>query len=110
MRDVSGQWLIRQGNGFIVTVKVIQDERQQLTGSAAFFAGSGNDRHEVQSSEIDGSVSDTDFVMNISWNDGTRGRYVARFEPDGILTGETFDQMHPTSQATWESDRTFPQF
>ena len=107
MRNVSGQWQIRQGNGFFVNVNIAQNGTG-LSGSAQCFTGEGDDFHEVVSMETDGSVSDTHFLFNISWNNGTRGRYSARFEPDGTLTGVTVDVMHPESQATWQSDRAFP--
>jgi hypothetical protein len=47
--------------------------------------------------------------LNITWPQA-RGRYEGTFQPDGTLTGVTFDVQHPSSQATWFGgfDKKFP--
>lgn len=100
--DVAGKWWIRQSNGASVLV-TIEQNGGDLTGSAIDYQVVGSPR----SMEARGSVTDREFTFDVSWNNGTRGRYTATLQSNGRLAGFTFDAMHPNSQATWVSDREF---
>jgi hypothetical protein len=103
-RNVSGTWTIEQSNGWRTDVTLTQNG-SELSGTARTSAGEDEDF----SQELDGTVSDTNFALNITWPQA-RGRYEGTFQPDGTLTGVTFDVQHPSSQATWFGgfDKKFP--
>jgi hypothetical protein len=94
-RNVSGTWTIEQSNGWHTDVDLTQNG-SQLSGTAHTWAGEAEDWAQ----ELDGTVSETNFALNLTWSNA-RGRYEGTFQPDGTLTGVTFDVQHPTSQATW---------
>jgi hypothetical protein len=77
-----------------------------LPGAADF--GPDEDGNITNSMEAHGTVSEHDFLLTISWPNGTRGRYSGTFQADDFLAGTTVDLQHPQSQASWISDRTFP--
>jgi hypothetical protein len=103
-RNVSGTWTIEQSNGWRTDVTLTQNG-SELSGTARTSAGLDEDF----SQELDGTVSGTNFALNITWPQA-RGRYEGTFQPDGTLTGVTFDVQHPSSQATWFGgfDKKFP--
>ena len=83
-----------------------------LTQNGSELSGTAQTSHGLDedfSQELDGTVSDTNFALNITWPQA-RGRYEGTFQPDGTLTGVTFDVQHPSSQATWFGgfDKKFP--
>jgi hypothetical protein len=100
--DVAGEWSIWQSNGALVTF-TIEQRGGELTGSAI--------NHELltppRSMEARGTVTDREFAFDVSWDNGTRGRYTGTLQSNGTLSGFTFDAMHPGSQATWVSQREF---
>ena len=63
--------------------------------------GSG---HVLGGLEANGSgrIDGNSFVFTVDWhNNGSGGRYEGTFDPEGHLSGVTFDLEHPGSQATW---------
>jgi hypothetical protein len=96
--------MAHQSNGFTARFSIVQNGGD-LTGSANH--GPDQDGHFTRSMEARGTVTDTEFLWTISWDNGTRGRYSGRFESDGRIAGVSVDLEHPTSQATWISDRSF---
>jgi hypothetical protein len=92
--SVDGRWTITQSNGFQVIFDIDQRDDGELRGSGAIVGGieaSGEGR-------LDGAA----FVFTVDWNnDGSGGRYEGQFDPEGHLSGVTFDLAHPQSQATW---------
>lgn len=105
---VGGSLIMKQGNGYIVECSINQIG-QNLTG----FCTHSNRR--VRSTEAIGSVYGDTFDFTITWNNGTRGRYIGKLESgfftssyEGILKGTTYDLNNPNSNATWEVfDRVF---
>jgi hypothetical protein len=92
--NVAGKWTITQSNGFTVTFDMNQDPDGTLRGSATqqngFQAGG------------EGRLAGDSFVFTVDWNNnGSGGRYEGHFDPQGHLSGTTFDLAHPQSQATW---------
>lgn len=105
-RNVSGAWTMQQSNGWRVDVSLVQNGAT-LSGTATTMSGHSMDNDTAQ--ELDGTVSDTQFSLNITWS-SARGRYEGTFQADDSLSGVTFDIQHPDSQATWFSafDKKFP--
>jgi hypothetical protein len=105
--QVGGQWTIQQG-GIAVEVDVRQ------TGDRIQAACSHSAGH-VLSEHAEGFVNNTEFQLNIKWNNDTEGRYIGKFLPgtalavgEARLAGATVDLLHPESSASWEVfNRTF---
>jgi hypothetical protein len=56
--------------------------------------------------EASGSVTDRDFYLAVSWNNGARGIYKRALLSDGSLAGRTWDEMSPSGKgevALWPS-------
>jgi hypothetical protein len=54
-----------------------------------------------------GRVEGDKFHLKVKWNNGTTGVYNGTFGLDGFISGVTFDERHPSSQATWRSNTEF---
>ena len=105
--NVAGEWQIIQKNGFTVDVNINQ-EGNQLNGFCTHSNGS------VRSNTATGFVDGESFDFTIAWNNNTRGHYTGQLEPghfttddQGILKGDSVDELHPESTSSWESSRTF---
>ncbi|MFG3712977.1 hypothetical protein [Micromonospora sp. NPDC047730] len=106
---VDGYLKIVQSNGYIAHVTLHQDG-QQVWGTANH---SGN----VRCDDVTGTVVGEQLSMTIPWNNGTRGIYTSRLHLEdgpfttfgqGIMRGDTYDELHPDVRATWEvHDRVF---
>jgi hypothetical protein len=67
---------------------------QVVVGSARFNGNSG---------DVDGQVRGNLVNFVVNWHNGTKGEYHGSIGFNGRVTGNTFDQMNPTSQALWHS-------
>lgn len=99
---VGGRWRIKQSNGFVVEVSIDQQD-DRLTGFCTHSNGG------VRSTDARGFVRGDTFDFTITWDNGTKGRYVGRLERgfftqphEGILKGNTVDEHNRQSTATWE--------
>ncbi|MFC5744736.1 hypothetical protein [Actinomadura rugatobispora] len=97
--NASGTYQLFQSNGAAPRVNVTQDGSGRLFGSASF----GDTVGTIE----EGAVEGTSISFTIGWSSGARGRYVGSLGSDRRLTGVTFDLTHPSSQATWFTNRTF---
>jgi hypothetical protein len=103
----SGTWSLRQSNGFTVTMKLQQNSRGDITGTATANARNGVSRGTVtgrawQQKGSAGWQSYVDhFQVEIAWN-GPIGVYKASASwADGLLKGETYQKDKPSARAGW---------
>jgi hypothetical protein len=106
--DVRGDWNAIQSNGFAAHFHI----DQVPPGGTGITANASHSDSAVNSTDAGGRVEGNQFLLEVSWDNGTRGMYTGTFglaEADGRhrITGVTFDEQHPESQATWFSDQTF---
>jgi hypothetical protein len=99
-RNIGGEWTLTQSDGAVVTMDIAQNG-SSFTGFARFRDTVGN------IAQGDGFVTDTDFFCVIHWGNGPVGEYNGKFGLNGRLTGHTFDQTNPSSQAGFQADRLF---
>jgi hypothetical protein len=100
--DVSGQWELRQSNGFDVVFDIVQSQSGHLHGSGRVVGG--------MEANGEGRLDGNSFVFTVDWNNNGRGgQYSGRFGPGGFLSGTTVDLDNPSSGATWASKEPFPQ-
>ncbi|WP_339155973.1 hypothetical protein [Actinomadura luteofluorescens] len=97
--NAGGTYRLFQSNGAEPQVNVTQDGSGRLFGTASVGGAVGTIEQ--------GAVEGASISFTIGWSDGARGRYVGSLGSDRRLTGITFDLTHPSSQATWFTDRTF---
>ncbi|MFL5624586.1 MAG: hypothetical protein ACJ788_03220 [Ktedonobacteraceae bacterium] len=94
--DLSGRWAITQSNGYNPSFDLHQKD-QQLEGQATLGSAVG---------ALTGSVIHDHFDVLVTWptnRDGSPslGRYTGQIVAGEITTGETHDEVRPTSHATW---------
>jgi hypothetical protein len=108
-RDISGEWAIVQSNGAEVTFTLVPQPPDNITftGSAQFSGDNGSIKLAPPGSNPNGQVTDTAFFARVQWNGGPIGNYHGNFGIDGRLTGITFDELHPVTQATFFSRKFF---
>lgn len=113
--DLSGDWNIFQGNGFVVHVGLSQTAEGKLFGSASHSngqvkskEGDGVTGFVFQRPTPDGHLVGDRMELTITWDDGSKGVYSGNFLTDGLLQGVTHDANNLASQATWVSDQRFP--
>lgn len=97
--NVSGQWRLKQSNGFTVLVDLRQNSTV-LSGRAQVVGGTGGEIRR-------GDLTDTNIHFVVFWDNGSIGDYAAVFGSDTRLRGSTFDVNDPGSQATWHSEKQF---
>jgi hypothetical protein len=98
--SAAGSWQLFQSNGITVTLNVAQDSAGTLYGSAT----GGTTVGTIQSgSAVDG----TSIYFTIAWSNGALGRYTGTLGPDRRLTGYTYDLNNTSSQANWNTTKTF---
>jgi hypothetical protein len=107
-RDISsGSWLAHQSNRWNVIFNLDQTPDGKLSGSAdATPLDPGHSMHgdvDTNSSRVQGNS----VLITVNWNQGSIGQYVGNFDLGGRLVGNSFDLEHPSSQATWFSDKFF---
>ncbi len=102
--DVSGDWRMKQNNGFTVRLSLSQDGKN-ITGTATHFQGG---THSARA--LSGNIEGEDFYVTIYWKSasggpGPSGVYRGKVGSSGRLDGTTYDAAHPGSKATWFSSR-----
>jgi len=92
---VPQDWDLVQSNGARVHLNVVQfgNQREQLFGSA----------RTGDFGTLQGHTEARWLTFTIKWNGGSVGVYNGFCNFDGTVTGSTFDQIHPESQALWHS-------
>ena len=106
--NFGGTWSLRQSNGFTVTMKLQQNSRGDITGTAT-----ANARNGVSTGTVTGRAwrqngaswqSNVDhFQVEIAWN-GPVGVYKASASwAEGILRGETYQKDKPSARASWSA-------
>lgn len=106
--NFAGTWSLRQSNGFTVTMKLQQNSRGDITGTAK-----ANARNGVLTGTVTGRAwrqngaswqKNVDhFQVEIAWN-GPVGVYKASASwAEGILKGETYQKGRPSARATWSA-------
>src|SRR5262245_54787680 len=98
---VDGTWDVHQSNGFHVLFDIGQHPAggQKLVGSATLDDGTTGDGR--------GRLRNDQFHFKVAWPNGSVGVYDGSFNIEGVITGVTFDETHPESQATWHSGANF---
>ena len=98
---VAGRWDAHQSNGFHVIFEIGQhpDDGQDLVGSATLDDGTTGGGS--------GRVEGDEFHFRVEWPNGSVGVYDGRFNAEGVISGVSFDETHPESQATWFSGANF---
>ncbi len=95
--NISGYWIIRQTNGFQVTMKLSQ------TGTTVEGSGQFDSRgYETTKGSINGSV---DRNGNINLLAGWGGRYVGGVGSDAHIGGSTSDEKNAGNAVGWRGDR-----
>jgi len=96
MVNVPQDWDLVQSNGAEVHINTAQfgNQREQLFGSGR----TGNMFGTLQ-----GHTESRFLTFTINWSSGSVGVYNGFLNFNGIVTGNTFDQTHPESQALWHS-------
>lgn len=106
--NFGGTWSLRQSNGFTVTLKLQQNSRGEITGTAT-----ANARNGVSTGTVTGRAWRTNgaswqsnvdhFQVEIAWN-GPVGVYQASASwAEGILRGETYQKDKPSARARWNA-------
>jgi hypothetical protein len=100
--DVTGQWRFDQSNGYWVDLNLRQTD-SQLTGSGSYASKEtswgvtfGDPRGRVE-----GNVSGNAVSIVVHWSLGGIGEYSGTISPQGWLSGEVKDRMHPQNNARW---------
>ena len=107
--QVNGQWKAIQSNGFeaVFHLNQIPLGTEALTG----HADHSNQTVHSKRDGVAGTVRGDQFFLRVEWDNGTTGIYEGRFGmAEGgrqRISGTSFDEAHPQSQATWHSDATF---
>ena len=107
--DVRGDFQIFQSNGFTVFLHLDQAFPQHESSEAESFKGSAQ-AAGLFSTDVSGATRNNEFHVVIMWNQGSVGEYHGTFNFMGRLSGVTFDQTHPQSQATWFANKDFRRF
>lgn len=111
--DASGQWYIRQSNGFTVGLDMKQ-EGNVVSGSAQWIALTGEGKvlgvtvkgedPEINSGSLDGTIDGNRVNLKIYWTtNGQIGVYTGEIDSLGRIEGDTYDRQQPNSRATWFS-------
>lgn len=98
--DMSGEWTFVQSNNTSPVFKLMQT-RSGLQGSASYGAGPF-----AVSGSVDGTIKGDSFEVTAYWNNETTGVYSGTINPQGRITGRTYDAQHPNVMANWYSGRT----
>ena len=96
MVNVPQDWDLVQSNGAEVHINAAQfgNQREQLFGSG---------RTNNMFGTLQGHTEGRFLTFTINWSSGSVGVYNGFLNFNGIVTGNTFDQTHPESQALWHS-------
>ena len=96
MVNVPQDWDLVQSNKAHVHINTAQfgNQNEELFGSG---------RSDNDFGTLRGHTQDRFLTFTINWNGGSVGVYNGFLNFNGIVTGNTFDQVHPESQALWHS-------
>jgi hypothetical protein len=107
--NFAGTWSLRQSNGFTVTLKLTQNSRGDIAGTATANARNGVSRGTVtgrawRQNGSSGWPSNVDhFQIEIAWN-GPIGVYRGTASwAEGNLNGETYQKDRPSARASWSA-------
>ena len=95
-KDVRGDWTVYQTSGHQVAVHVGDGE-----DGNGFFGGTAQEQHSGTGNISDAKADDSEITFLIGWSNGARGRYTGRFDQWGRMSGVCYDEVHPTSTASW---------
>jgi hypothetical protein len=101
---------LAQTNGTVVTADLQQTDTG-IQGSAHYTVDhddglfQGHNYYGVGGS-VDGTLNGDSLDITIYWTNQTTGVYTGRINPQGRITGSTYDALHPQTMANWHSDRT----
>ncbi|MEU0088791.1 hypothetical protein [Streptomyces sp. NPDC006274] len=95
--DVRGNWDINQSNGFTLHLEVTGEDPQGFFDGRIAIANKANYR-QIE----DAKATDREFTFKMG-----NGRYTGRFDEWARLTGVTYDEATPQSQATWAANKQF---
>jgi hypothetical protein len=93
MVNVPRDWDLVQSNGFQVHIHSPQFGNE--------LVGSGSSNNDF--GDLEGNTEGSFLAFTIRWHGGSVGVYNGFRNFDGTVTGNTFDQTHPESQALWHS-------
>jgi hypothetical protein len=108
--DVNGPLDMVQSNGSVVNA-TLQRTSTGIQGDARYLvkrddgAFNGYNVYAVGGS-LDGTIDGESFDLTIYWTNQTTGVYTGRINPQGRITGSTYDAQHPQTIANWYSGRT----
>lgn len=81
-----------------------------LTQSGVHLRGSAAHTHHIQRGVVrgrgsaDGHIRGNSFLVTVYWAATVVGVYQGTINPQGRITGTTYDQRNPKSRAQWNSD------
>jgi hypothetical protein len=108
--SVGQHWTITQSGGAVVGLDVVQDRAGNLTGSGN-VGGSNMRGHIPMGTEPRAGASrivGRGVGLFIQWDNGALGHYEGNISPvSGIITGITFDETNPATQATFLTTQAF---
>jgi hypothetical protein len=95
--DLTGNWQVRQVNGFTVLFDLIQNRSGEIRGSGGFIEGLKGGTWDVgRNGSVTGSITGNSFSFVVTWPH-TRGQYDGKINADGTFGGITRDLSHPKS-------------
>jgi hypothetical protein len=100
--DLSGQWRIRQANGYTVDFDLTQSPDGNIRGSGRFVEkGEGRSFDALFRGPVQGTMTGEHFTFVVSWADYKHGEYKGRVNADGTFAGTTLDLKSPSNATTW---------
>ncbi|MBB4890762.1 hypothetical protein [Streptomyces netropsis] len=97
VKDVRGDWTIQQSTGHVVQIHIDNQDDDGTFASPQNTADYPGEHGTID----DAKATDQEISFRVNWSGGARGRYVGRFDFQGRLTGNGFDEANPTVQCTW---------
>jgi|GraSoiStandDraft_5_1057265.scaffolds.fasta_scaffold77850_2 hypothetical protein len=93
-----GDYSLHQSNGFTVQ---FSSTGPGAGGSATALDSSGK---TALTGTVSGSITGTHMDFTIRWDSGPRGHYTGDIGADGFAHGNTNDEAHPGSKASWDAN------
>jgi hypothetical protein len=93
----SGPTTLRQSNGW----RLYFDS----TSPRALGAAEAVSRGGHMKGTIEGGITGNKVTLVARWTSGPIGKYEGQVDPDGNITGITYDATNPSSTASWSSDQ-----
>jgi hypothetical protein len=89
--------IMQRGQRYGIHLSLVQKGRV-ITGTASHQTSSG-----VNKGTVDGTIDGDSFRVQIFWNNGQTGVYIANVLPSGRLDGEGYEKNSPNVRPTWHS-------